>query len=94
MGCRLMRAGLLGFALCGAAIPARPDQAGCLIFMFWPSVRIQNGARLRGMSVALRNARRAQAMGSRCTGFGHNMRRGGQGVEDYLDIKYVCIDGL
>ena len=28
MGCRLMRAGLLAFALCGAALPARADQAG------------------------------------------------------------------
>jgi ribonuclease T2 len=30
MGCRLIRAGLLAFALCGAALSARADQAGVL----------------------------------------------------------------
>ena len=77
MGCRLMRAGLLAFALFGAAIPARADQAGVfdlyVLAFSWNS----NWCAIDGDELGAAQCETGAGMDSPCTGFCHNMRRGG-----------------
>lgn len=131
MGCRLMRAGLLAFALCGAALPARAkaDMEFAQEEIFGPvapvfkfetdqdGIDTANNTRF-GLAAYAYTSDLARAMrldrdlqygmvginsgmittveapfgGVKESGLGKE--GGSQGVEDYLDTKYVCIDGL